>query len=211
MVTWRFLHGFEQGALHLGRRAVDFVGQHEVGEDGPLLHLEHRLVLVVNHGAHQVGGQQVGRELHALEVQVQHLGQRGDGERFGQARHAFEQDVPAREQADEQAAEQLLLAHHHLAHLGKYLADEGMVVDGAAGGSETGSIRRGESKQSSGRKVASSPLARRGQTGHRACTGAAPSRARRLIGGSRPGPRHCLLACSESVGFCVKTCAKVRT
>ena len=28
-----FLHGFEQGALHLGRGAVDFVGEDEVGED----------------------------------------------------------------------------------------------------------------------------------------------------------------------------------
>ena len=27
------LHRFEQGALHLGGGAVDFVGQHEVGED----------------------------------------------------------------------------------------------------------------------------------------------------------------------------------
>ena len=29
-----FLHGLEQGRLGLGRRAVDFVGQQEVGEDG---------------------------------------------------------------------------------------------------------------------------------------------------------------------------------
>ena len=28
-----FLHGFEQRGLGLGRRAVDFVGQHDVGED----------------------------------------------------------------------------------------------------------------------------------------------------------------------------------
>ena len=30
-----FLHGFEQRALHLGRRAIDFVGQNQVGEDRP--------------------------------------------------------------------------------------------------------------------------------------------------------------------------------
>ena len=28
------LHRLEQRALHLGRRAVDLVGEHEVGEDG---------------------------------------------------------------------------------------------------------------------------------------------------------------------------------
>ena len=31
-----FLHRFEQRALHFGGRAVDFVGEHEIGEDGPL-------------------------------------------------------------------------------------------------------------------------------------------------------------------------------
>ena len=31
------LHRFEQRALHLGRRAVDFVGQDDVGEDRALL------------------------------------------------------------------------------------------------------------------------------------------------------------------------------
>ena len=31
-----FLHRFEQRALHLGRRAVDFVGEDEVGEDRAL-------------------------------------------------------------------------------------------------------------------------------------------------------------------------------
>ena len=30
-----FLHRFEQRALHLGRRAIDFVGEHQVGENRP--------------------------------------------------------------------------------------------------------------------------------------------------------------------------------
>ena len=29
------LHGFEHGGLRLGGRAVDFVGEHHVGEDRP--------------------------------------------------------------------------------------------------------------------------------------------------------------------------------
>ena len=36
-----FLHRFEQGGLRLGRRAVDLVGQHDVGEDRPGQELEH--------------------------------------------------------------------------------------------------------------------------------------------------------------------------
>ena len=34
------LHGFEQGGLGLGRRAVDFVGQDHVGEQRPFEELE---------------------------------------------------------------------------------------------------------------------------------------------------------------------------
>ena len=37
-----FLHGFEQGGLRLGRRAVDLVGQEDVGEDRPLDEAESR-------------------------------------------------------------------------------------------------------------------------------------------------------------------------
>ena len=37
-----FLHRFEQRALHLGRRAIDFVGEDEVGEDRPALNWNSR-------------------------------------------------------------------------------------------------------------------------------------------------------------------------
>ena len=32
-----FLHRFEQRALHLGRRAIDFIGQNEIGENRAVL------------------------------------------------------------------------------------------------------------------------------------------------------------------------------
>jgi len=35
-----FLHGLQECGLGLGRRAVDLVGQEDVGEDRPLLELE---------------------------------------------------------------------------------------------------------------------------------------------------------------------------
>ena len=59
------LHGFQQGALHLGRCAVDFVCQNQVGKHRALLGRELALLRVINHGAQQVGGQQVRRELNA--------------------------------------------------------------------------------------------------------------------------------------------------
>ena len=65
---------------------------------------------VVNLRADDVGGQQVRRELDAAEAEVQPPGERADGQRFGQARHAFEQDVTAGQQADQQAIHHAALA-----------------------------------------------------------------------------------------------------
>ena len=103
-----FLHGFEQGALDLGRGAVDFVGQDEVAEDRAVLGVEAAVARVVDHGADDVGGQHVGRELEAVELQLRGGGQRLERERLGQARHAFEEDVAVGDQADEQAVHEVL-------------------------------------------------------------------------------------------------------
>ena len=71
------LHRFEQGGLGLGRRAVDLVGQHHVGEDRSLEEDETAPaglgVVLEDVGAGDVGRHQVGRELDALERQVQDL------------------------------------------------------------------------------------------------------------------------------------------
>src|SRR5215470_5399755 len=51
------------------------------------------------------GRQEVGRELQALETAAEHVGDGLDRERLGQARHALEQHVAAREQRHEDALE----------------------------------------------------------------------------------------------------------
>ena len=72
------LHRFQQGGLRLGRRAVDFVGQDDVGEERPFeepaLARAGRAVLFQDFGAGDVGRHQVGRELHAAEREVQRTG-----------------------------------------------------------------------------------------------------------------------------------------
>ena len=65
------LHRFEQRALHLGRRAVDFVGQDQVGEDRPLARRERAGLRIVDLRADEVRGQQVRRELDPRELDVQ--------------------------------------------------------------------------------------------------------------------------------------------
>ncbi len=96
------LHRLQQRGLDLGRGAVDLVGQDDLGEERPLLDVEVLGLLVEDHGADQVGREQVGGELDPGERGVDDLGQRAHGERLGQPGHPLQQDVPAGEEPDEQ-------------------------------------------------------------------------------------------------------------
>ena len=111
------LHRLQQRALHLGGGAVDLVGQHDVGEDRPLLGGELAGSGVVDEGAHQVGRQQVRGELDAPEAGTDRLRQGGDRQRLGQAGDAFDQQVGVGDQADQQAVEQPVLTDDLLAEL----------------------------------------------------------------------------------------------
>ena len=62
------LHDLEQGALNLGRRTVDFVGQQQIGEDRPERGTEFTGLLAVDARADQVCRHQVGRELDSSEM-----------------------------------------------------------------------------------------------------------------------------------------------
>ena len=124
------LHGLQQGALHLGGRTVDLVGQDEVGENGALLHVELLLLLRVDERTDDVGRQQVRRELYAAETGIDRLGEGRDGQRLGQTGHALQQDVAVGKQSDEQRVDQVFLADDHLAHLaGKGIDEETLAFD----------------------------------------------------------------------------------
>ena len=92
------LHRLEQRALRLGRRAVDLVGEDDVGEDGPLAELEDlaaALRVVDDRRAEDVGRHEVGRELDARERERQRLGERPHEHRLAEPGHALEQRVAA--------------------------------------------------------------------------------------------------------------------
>ena len=76
-------------------------------EDRAGLEFEAAVLRAPDFGAGEVGGQQVRRELHAGEVRVQPRGERADGAGLGQARRAFDEQVPIGEQRDQQAFDQL--------------------------------------------------------------------------------------------------------
>ena len=83
------LHGFEQRALRLGRRAVDFVGQQDVAEDRALHERPGAVagggVFFDDVGAGDVARHQVGGELDALENQAKGLREGAHQQRLGGA------------------------------------------------------------------------------------------------------------------------------
>ena len=69
-------------------------------------------------GADQVGGHQVGRELDPGELHLQGVGEGPDQEGLAQPRHAFEEDVAARDEGRQGAFDDVLVADDHLGDLG---------------------------------------------------------------------------------------------
>jgi hypothetical protein len=124
------LHRLEQGGLRLRRRAVDLVGQQDVGEHGAGPEPEAtgggaRRRGVEDDLAGHVGRHEVGGELDPLDVEVERGRQRLHHQRLGDARHALEQHVPAAEQRGHQARQRAVLADHDLGHLVAHRQDGG--------------------------------------------------------------------------------------
>ena len=114
------LHRFEQGALGLRSGAVDFVGEHDVREDGAAPELEAfpPLCVVIDHGRPEdVRGHQVGRELNARESERERLAQRSHEHRLAEPWHPLEERVPPGEEAREDAVDHLLVANDCLPDL----------------------------------------------------------------------------------------------
>ncbi len=150
------LHRFEQRGLRLGRRPVDLVGEDDLREDRALHEPQpaHAVALVEDLGARDVGGHQVGRELDALEAQVQNLGQRLDQQRLGQARHAGDQAVPAREERHQDLIDHLVLPDDDLAQLRQDLrARVGHLLGNAVADCPAAERRHSDSLCSSARRA----------------------------------------------------------
>jgi len=85
------LHRLQQRRLGAGRGAVDFVRHQQLTEyraGNEAERLLAALVFLQHLGAQDVGGHQVGRELHALFIKPQHAAQRRCEFRLGKTRRA---------------------------------------------------------------------------------------------------------------------------
>ena len=110
------LHGLEEGRLGAGARAVDLVGHEELGEDRSLDEPERAPPvgsLVEDLRTEDVGGHQVGGELDAAGIEPEDAAQGLDELGLGEARHADEQAVAARQERDEAEVDDVLLAEDH--------------------------------------------------------------------------------------------------
>ena len=107
-------HRLQQRRLRPRRGAVDLVGQHEVGEHraGPEAELTELLIVEVDAG--QVAGQQIRRELDALEGPAHRGGEGAQQHRLACARNVLKQDVAGAEEADENFFDDLPFPDDHL-------------------------------------------------------------------------------------------------
>ena len=117
------LHRLEQRALHLRRCTVDLVGEDEVREHRPERDLELPELLVEDARADDVGRNQVRRELDALELAADRLGERLHRHRLGEPGEALDEEVAAGKQRDDHPFEQGVLTHDHPLDLVEHLLE----------------------------------------------------------------------------------------
>ena len=126
-----FAHGFEEGGLGARRGPVDLVGEDDLGEQRPRLEDEGAGGLVVDADAEEVAGQQVGRELNAVEGTRQAAGERLGEERLADAGRVFDEQMALGEQGDEGEVDDLRLAEQNA---GDVVAQGGQKCGGRTGG-----------------------------------------------------------------------------
>ena len=158
--------------------------------------------------AGHVGRHEVGRELHALEVEVEGGGERLDDQRLGHAGHALEQHVAAGQQRRDQAGQRAVLADDDLAHLVAHREDGGARV-AASGAASTPAAGRGPGARRSvggrGRAARSGGAGRRAGRARRQTWARTSSRMRSIVaarsassgvvGDGRPAERGAQVGC----------------
>jgi hypothetical protein len=110
-----FVHRFQQRALCFRRRAIDFIGQHNIGEDRTRLEFELILLRIENRNAEHVGWQQVAGELNSMEPAIQRSSQRMTEGGLSHTRHIFNQQMTFGNQRDHRKFDGFVLALYNFA------------------------------------------------------------------------------------------------
>ena len=109
-----FLHRFQHGALRAGAGAVDLVSEDDTGQNRAGAVFEIVDLTIVDADADDIGREQIGCELDALEADSQRGGQGLRQGRLADAGHIFEQHVAFAKEGRQQLIDNLLLAYDHL-------------------------------------------------------------------------------------------------
>ncbi len=104
-------HGFQQRRLYFGRRTVDFVCQHQVIKNRPVLEFEGTGLGPEDIGPRNVAGKEVRSELNAVETAFNAHCHFFDGACFSQAGCTLHKEVPVGQQRQHEFVYQVLLAN----------------------------------------------------------------------------------------------------
>ena len=96
-----FLHGLEEGGLGAWGGAVNLVGEQDLGEDGAGAELELAGFLVIEVGAGDIGGEEVGGRLDAAKGTAERLGDRPGEHSLADAGDILEKDMTLAEDSNE--------------------------------------------------------------------------------------------------------------
>ena len=112
------LHCFQQRRLCLRRGPVDFVGQHDVGEERSLLQREFAAATAVDHdvGSGNVRRHQVGRELDSSERNVGNLAECTHQEGLAQTRNPFEEHMLSHQKGNQHILDHILMTDDDAFH-----------------------------------------------------------------------------------------------
>ena len=127
-------HGFQEGALGLGRRPVDLVGQDDLVEDGAAPEFEAPGLRIEDGQSQDVRREEVVGELDALERGVDGAGQGDPQKRFADAGHVLDQKMAAGQEGRGRQPDGRFFADEYAADIG----------DQAVRGMASGRGRRGD-------------------------------------------------------------------
>ena len=124
IVTWRSCITSRSADCTLAGARLISSARRKLQKTGPSSVSKPPVVGPVDAGAHEVGRDEVGRELDPLERAAEHGGRRLDRQRLREARDALDQQVAAGDEAHEHPLEHLVLPRDDALDLDERLLEE---------------------------------------------------------------------------------------
>ncbi|MBP1740541.1 MAG: hypothetical protein H6Q48_2834 [Deltaproteobacteria bacterium] len=112
------LHGLEQTGLGPRHGPVDFVNEHDIGQNGSRTELEFGVLLIEELNSHHIRRQEVRRTLDSLKRAVQGSGCRFGKKGFPHTGDILNESVAFTEKGDEDEVDGSLFTYHDGGYVG---------------------------------------------------------------------------------------------